>query len=254
MTLRALVLAGSRPGVDSLAESENVPHKALIDLAGKTMLARVISALKESSVEEILVASNDPEVARAATELGATPVSAEQGPSATVLSTVRQFGAPLIVTTSDHGLLQGDWVDLLMHQTRDGLDMGIMMASCDLIKAELPHSKRTYLRFSDGNWSGCNLFYLKTPQAAAAIELWSMVEKDRKKPWKIAARLGPGTLLSMLVGRLSVGTAIGRLGDQVDAKVGVVPAPSGLAAVDADTRLDLADMRSVLEQRESLAA
>ena len=34
------------------------------------------------------------------------------------------------------------------------------------------------MRFADGQWSGCNLFFLKTPRARAAIDSWQAVEAD----------------------------------------------------------------------------
>ena len=47
--------------------------------------------------------------------------------------------------------------------------------------------RRTWLRFADGQWSGCNLFLLQSRRAQAAIATWSAVEADRKRPWRIAA-------------------------------------------------------------------
>ena len=43
---------------------------------------------------------------------------------------------------------------------------------------------------ADGDFSGCNLFLLATTRAEAAIATWQAVEADRKRPWRIAARLG----------------------------------------------------------------
>ncbi len=38
----------------------------------------------------------------------------------------------------------------------------------------------------------------------AAIGLWMSVEQDRKRPWRIVRRLGPGLLLRYLAGRLTL--------------------------------------------------
>ena len=109
-----------------------------------------------------------------------------------------------------------------------------------------PGSRRTYLRFADGDWSGCNLFLLATPQAIAAIQLWQTVERDRKRPWRIVRRLGPGLLLRYLLGRLSLSDAVAALGRRIGVSAVVVECPDGLAAVDVDKPSDLDFVRNHL--------
>ena len=48
MSFNALVLAGSRGGIDPVADYAGVSDKALIEIGGRTMLARVIGALREA--------------------------------------------------------------------------------------------------------------------------------------------------------------------------------------------------------------
>jgi hypothetical protein len=99
---------------------------------------------------------------------------------------------------------------------------------------------------ADGGWSGCNLFLLATPRAEAAIDTWSAVEADRKRPWRIASRLGFGTLARYALGRLTLAEAIGRLGRQIGIEAAAVAARDGLAAVDVDKPQDLADVRQLI--------
>ena len=93
--------------------------------------------------------------------------------------------------------------------SRQDADVAVLLARRDTIEQVVPETKRTYLRFADGSWSGCNLFYLATPRAASAITLWQSVEADRKRPWRIVRRLGPALLVRYLLGRL---TLAGRTG------------------------------------------
>ena len=52
----ALVLAGSRPGPpDPVAASEGVWHKALVEIEGETMLARVVEALRTAGIDRMAV-------------------------------------------------------------------------------------------------------------------------------------------------------------------------------------------------------
>ena len=125
-------------------------------------------------------------------------------------------------------------------------DVAVLLARRALVEAALPGAQRTWLRFADGAWSGCNLFLLGTPAAAAAISTWEAVEAERKQPWKIAARLGAGTLGSYLLGRLTLAEAIARLGKRVGIDAAVVAARDGLAAVDVDKPADLVQVRQIL--------
>ncbi|MGB3167821.1 MAG: GTP--adenosylcobinamide-phosphate guanylyltransferase, partial [Alteraurantiacibacter sp.] len=102
---------------------------------------------------------------------------------------------------------------------------------------------------ADGQWSGCNLFFLRTDAARAAIATWSRSEADRKRPWRIVARLGPGTLWDYARGRLTLADGLARLGERIGVRAELVDAPDGLAAVDADKPGDLDDIRAVLARR-----
>ena len=243
----ALILAGTRPGGDPLANELGVAHKSLIEVAGATILQRAIVALKSSSVDQIVVSADNTEVCKIAESLGARIIAPETGPSASVASAFEASGAPMLVTTSDHALLRAEWVDELIANTPEDADLSLMLAEKHLVEAALPGSRRTYLRFADGHWSGCNLFYLRTPLAMRAIETWSHVEQHRKRPWRIAARLGFGTLVSLFMGRLTLSDGIAKLGARMGLKATLVPASDGLAAVDVDKIEDLRTVEALIE-------
>lgn len=222
-------------------------HKALIEIEGKPILERVVGALRDADVTRIAVSCDEGGVAELARKLGVETVATRAGPSASVASGFEVLGAPLIVTTSDHALLQGAWVEQLVRDTPVEADLSVMLARRDRVEEAMPTSRRTYLRFADGQWSGCNLFLLQTGNAGRAIEVWSMVEADRKRPWKIAARLGVTTLVSMLLGRLTLAEGLGRLGQRIGVKASLVSAENGLAAVDVDKAEDLVAVRALLD-------
>lgn len=249
MNFTALVLAGTRPGGDPLAGAEGKPHKALIEIEGRSLLERVVAALDQAGAETIGVSCDEGLVADKARELGCTVIETGKGPSESAAIGFVQLGAPMVLTTADHALLQPDWVADLVGQTPEDADLGVMLARREDIEQAMPGSRRTYLKFADGQWSGCNLFFLRTPKAQAALDVWRSVEADRKRPWRIAARLGFGTLLSMLLGRLALAEGLSRLGKRVGLGVALVPARNGLAAVDVDKPGDLIDVRRLIENR-----
>lgn len=252
MTHSALILAGSRPGErDLLAGAEGVAHKALIELEGLPLLSRVHAALSAAAIERIVVCADNPEVVALAQALGAQVISPADGPSGSVARAFAELGAPMIVTTADHALLRPQWVRHFIDKTPPDADVAILMARRAAVEAAMPGSKRTWLHFADGEWSGCNLFHLASPGAGVAIKSWASVEADRKRPWRIAAKLGFGTLWNYWRGRLTMAGAVTRMGDRIGISAAVVSAPDGLAAVDADTPRDLADIRALVAERRA---
>lgn len=244
MSLTAVVLAGSRPGApDPVAEAEGVAHKVLATIAGKTLLECVVQSLRHCGATEIAVSASNPAVETEARRLGVTLLPTARGPSESVALAFERFGAPLLVTTGDHPLLEADWVRQLVAGTPEDADVSLMLAERNLVEAAAPDTRRTWLTFADGQWSGCNLFLLASPAAVSAIAAWRQVEADRKRPWRIARRLGLGTLWSYCRGKLTLAEAIDRLGRTLGVSAALVPASDGRAAIDVDKPDDLALVR-----------
>jgi GTP:adenosylcobinamide-phosphate guanylyltransferase len=244
--MAALVLAGSRGGVDPVAAAEGVAHKALAVVGGKPILTRVVEALREAGIARIAVAANDPAVMTLAEALGTELIPPQPGPSASVGAAFAELGSPLLVTTADHALLRAEWVRDFVSDVPSDTDAAVLLASREAVERAMPGSRRTWLRFADGEWSGCNLFLMATPRAIAAIDAWRAVEADRKRPWKIAARFGLRPLWLYVTGRLTSDGAIAVLGRRVGIDAHAVAAREGLAAVDVDKPEDLADVRRIM--------
>ena len=242
----ALVLAGSRPEGDPVAQAAGVPAKALADIAGEPMLARVVAALRAAGAGRIAVAASDVEVAGLAERLGCEVIAAAAGPSESAAAGFAMLGAPMLLTTADHGLLRPEWVSDFLAACDPGADCSVLLARQDGIERAAPGTRRTYLRFADGAWSGCNLFHFATARSAGAFTLWRQVERDRKRPWRIVRRLGPGLLLRYAMGRLRLAEAIAHLGARAGLAAEAVGTPHGLAAVDVDKPEDLALVRRII--------
>lgn len=244
----ALILAGSRGGPDPVALSEGLSHKSLAQIGGGTMLGHVVAALREANFERVLVSSDIPEVMSLAVSLGAEVIPSGSGPSESVDRAFKATGAPLLVTTADHPLLSADWIHRFIGESPVTADVSVMLARQADVEAALPGSRRTWLRFADGGWSGCNLFLLATPDAVRALGGWRQVESERKKPWRLARRLGWRTLFDYGLGRLAMADAVSRLGRRLGIQAVLVPASDGLAAVDVDKVDDLVLVRRLLER------
>lgn len=245
----ALVLAGQRPGeTDPAAAYAGVAHKALIELEGRTLLARVISALDDAGAGRIAVACDHPQVIAEVDRLGrgADRQPTAGGPSQSVADAAEVLGTPLLITTADHALLRGEWVARFLADIPPDTDVAVLLAPEADVRAAAPNTKRTYLKFRDGRYSGCNLFLLKTPQALKVVEVWRRVEAHRKQPWKIALMLGPVSLIAYALGLLTLDATVARLGRLAGVKAVAVRTPYGLAAVDVDKPADLDLVRDLL--------
>lgn len=242
---RALVLAGARPEADPVAAYAGVSHKALIPLAGKPLLERVLAALSTAGVRRIAVSANDPQVVALAARLGAEVLAAEAGPSLSALRGIEALDPPVLLTTSDHALLAPEWILQFLDDVPDTADVAVLLARREVVEAAAPGARRTYLRFADGEWSGCNLFLVRSERGLAAVRLWRAIEADRKRPWRIIRRLGVVTLVRYLAGQVTLDEALARLSRLCGAKVAAVPSRFGLAAVDVDKPADLDLVRKI---------
>lgn len=242
----ALVLAGSRSGEDPVAAYAGVPHKALIPLGGQTLLARVVGALRAAGAERVAVVSSHPEVRAEAARLNVETLDEAEGPSRSVAVAAARLGTPLLLTTADHALLEADWVTRFLTDVPAEVDVAALVAARSTVEAAAPETKRTWLKLADGQWSGCNLFWLANDQALAVIELWRRVEAERKRPWMMARILGPGMLMRYLAGRLALRDAAAQLGRLAGVRAAVVESPYGLASVDVDKPADLDLVRRIV--------
>jgi GTP:adenosylcobinamide-phosphate guanylyltransferase len=243
----ALVLAGSRGPGDPLALHAGVSHKAMIEVGGEPMLVRVVRALAEAGFGRVAVVIERPELVDELAAQGRFPPSvkievlaAAEGPSLSVAQALAWLGTPLLVTTADHALLRPEWVRWFVEHVPEGADVAAGLARSDLVMAAAPEARRTFLRFSDGAFSGCNLFYFATPAALRAVDLWREVEAHRKQPVKLLARLGPLTAARYALGALPLGAALARLGALAGLRCAAVEMPFGEAAIDVDKPEDLA--------------
>lgn len=243
---QALVLAGSRGGVEPVAAYAGVTHKVLIELQGQTLLARVVGALQAAGAARIAVISSHPDVRAEIERLGVEALDEAAGPSLSVRAGAAALGAPLLVTTADHALLEAAWVRRFLDDVPAGVDVAALVAARATVEAAAPGAKRTWLKLADGDWSGCNLFYLANDRAMGVVDLWRRVEAERKRPWRMAQILGPGMLLRHVAGRLTLKAAAERLGRLAGVTAAIVESPFGLASVDVDKAADLDLVRGIV--------
>ncbi|MFT9014859.1 MAG: nucleotidyltransferase family protein [Acetobacter sp.] len=238
----ALILAGSRPGKpDPVALAGNVAHKALFPIGGTPMLSRVITALQATpAIGQIVVCTNTPDSLAALLPPDVVMLpSSPEGPSASVLDALAQYGTPLLVTTADNALLQPAWIDEFLSLIHPDSDLAAAVATEETVRRDVPNTRRTYIRLADMAFSGCNMFLFRTAVSAKIATLWREVEKNRKHPLRIAWTLGPVILLRALTGRLTRKALYARINTLTGARAELVALSDGRAAVDVDKPADM---------------
>ena len=240
MSWTAVVLAGSRGSADPVAQAKGVSHKAFADVAGKPMLAHVLDILAAApSIDGtvVVIERNAPELPRP----GVRRIDAARSPSLSALGGFEAAGAPVLVTTADHPLLTVEMVEYFLAAAAElGVDVAAGVATRPVVEQAGSTARRTYLRFRDGEVSGCNLFALMTPEARAALTYWRLLEDKRKSPLKMAWAVGPFTLVRYALGVLSAKAAAAALGRAAGCRAALIKLPFPDAAHDVDKPEDLA--------------
>jgi len=154
----------------------------------------------------------------------------------------------LLVTTADHALLTPAMVADFLGKAA-GADLAIGLVEQRALLARLPDSKRTWLRFKGGAYSGANLFAFGSPEAARAIALWRGVEQDRKKGWRMIAALGPALLLGSVLRLRTLQQTLEAVSRKLGLTVRAVEMTDPIAAVDVDKPTDLALAERLLKER-----
>lgn len=249
----ALVLAGSRPGVDPFAARYGTDLKALIPVAGVPMVARPVAALLASdAIGQVRVLAQQPE--RLGDALPDDPRLSLVPSGATIAATLDAIlndpatPFPLLVTTADHALLDAAMVADFCAKA-EGADLAIGLVEQRPLLARLPDTQRTWLKFRGGAYSGANLFAFGSKDAAKGVALWRSVEQDRKKGWKMIAALGPSVLMGAVLRLKTLQQTLDTVGAKLGLSIRAVELSNPLAAVDVDKPADHDLVTAILEGR-----
>lgn len=250
----AILLAGVRPGGDAFADGQGARSKATIPIAGVPMVTRVAQTLLGCpSIARVIVLTQHPADLR--NLLPPSPRLELQASHGTIAGSLARFAAndpepwPLFVTTADHALLTGETAAAFLAAVGDSDDVAIGVVSKIVLQRRFPLSRRTWMRFGDGDYTGANLFALTSKRALIGLEFWAGVEQGRKKGWRLVAKFGPWLLARAMLRRLTLQGALGEASVRLGIRVRAVILTDPLAAVDVDKLADLELATAVLEGR-----
>ena len=247
----ALILAGSRGPQDPIATLAGVTHKALAPIAGQTMLARVIAAVRAGGkLDKLFVCIDENSLPRSADW---TVIPPGPSPAASVASALDRTGVaqPLLITTADHPLLTGEMIAHFLNHIPADADLAVALADETTIRRAYPDNKRTYYRLGGMGYSGCNLFLARNAKAKDVAEYWRRMEGKRKNPLAIAGAVGFLAVIRFALGWLSLDAAFAHVSRLTGAKIRPVVMPFAEAAIDVDKPADYELVNSILKRREA---
>lgn len=247
-SVSVLILAGQRPDVvDPLCEAGGVKTKSELPILGRPMMDYVLEALDHSELTPPYYVSGLASMDDKRLNLA----QSGSGPADSALSAIEgNIPFPVLITTCDHPLLTPDMISHFIEGAQtNGTDLCVGLAEKHIIQPAYPNVKRTYLNFSDTSVSGCNLFYLANENALEAIRFWRQAQHDRKRPLRLASRVGWSTLFAYMFKRLTLQGAFDHVAKMlgITAKPVLIPIPE--AAIDVDKPSDKDLVEEILRRR-----
>jgi len=262
--LPAIVLAGERPGGGLLGKHFGAAANALVPVCGVPSIVRVIETLRQTMcIRGGLISGPLAEVVNTSAVFASILehgdfrwIAPESGPAESTSRALRDLNQwPVLITTADHALLQPQVVERFCSQAMAmGQDAIVGFADITRVRAAFPHSRRTVLAFADGGRCGTNLFLLRTPTALRIVDFWCNIQAERKRPWRMARRIGMGVLIGYLLGRLRADDALRVLGQLAGCTLGWIDVAEPSAAVDVDSVDDHALAETLLRTRAAEGA
>ena len=260
---RSIILAGERPGGSPISHAFNVAASVMVPVAGKSALSRVMQAVEDSQqVGGGIICGPSADIVATSAELQnvlQNPafqwLAPSSGPAASAISALKELDHfPALLTAGDHALLTAEIVDNFCSRVTSldqgagseqkhasnpsgerGYDLVIGFVPYELVRATWPDSRRTVLKFSNGQFCGSNLFAIVNQEGLKALNFWRQAEADRKHPWRIARRFGFMALILYLLRRLSLEDALRGLSEAAGCRIGHVEVGFARAAVDVDS-------------------
>lgn len=240
-----LIMAGQRLGrIDPLAARHGVEHKCLVPLLGRALIGYVLDAVDAAFPgAPIVVSINDPGALAAEPEARPYLESGRMTvvPSATnllesVLRASEGARFPLLMTTGDNVLMTPEALrSLHAFALAQGADAAALFARKEDVLAAHPEGQPRFWRLRDGEFSGCNTFWVKDRDAFRAGEIFRHGGQFLKFPRRFIAAFGIGTLIGFRLRLFTVERLLERLSRRFGKRIKVQVASHGELAIDVDT-------------------
>jgi len=198
----AIVTAGGIPlPEDPLYPYTNGDSKALVDIAGKSMIQWVLDAVGEAShIDNVIVIGLSPKsgvsckkpmyfISNQGRMLSNIVAGVEKSLE---LNPKTEY---VLIASSDIPGIKADMVDWLVEtcmQTKEDIYYGVIPR--EVMEKRYPGSNRTYTKLKDIQLCGADMHISHVSMATEHLDMWEELIGNRKSPLKQAATIGFGTL------------------------------------------------------------
>ena len=254
-SLDAVVLAGG-PADAISALQPGAPNKAFVEIGGRTLVERVLAALRGSARIARIVAVAPPST-RA--HPGVALADEQRPDGATITQSLRNGLAgfepnrDVLIVASDLPVLTPAAVDDFVRRAV-ALNADVVYGCLEqrVHAAAFPTVPHTWARLRNGTFCGGGLASLK-PRALPLLERFiERLGAARKHPARLASLFGWDVLLRYALGRLRVEDAEARAGAILGAPVRALISPFAETAVNVDRVSDVALAESLLRERSEV--
>lgn len=258
MTGAVLILAGRRPGApDPLAVAHGVADKCLVPVAGRPMIAHVLSAAAASDARQIFVSTHhvnlladldDPVVASLGKRLIIVPAANNLADSVLAVAGVAAF--PMLVTTADNCLLTPETIaEIAAEAARLDIEAGVALARRDDVLAVHPEGQRRFYQFADVAVSNCNAYWIAHPSALRATEAFRGGGQFVKRPLRVMQAFGLINLLRFRFGLGPIHHIFARISRYMNVEIAPLLVSNGATAIDVDNERSLGVTEALLARR-----
>lgn len=258
----AIVTAGGEllPN-DPLYQLTGVQKKALIPLVGRPMIAWVLDALRNSDlIKRIVVVGLTPQDLNYPDER-LYFVEAAGGLVDNIfaglhkLQTLNPTTQKILLLSSDIPLVTGDIIRGFVAECgSQEADIYYAVVKKETMESQFPNSKRTFVPFKGGRYSGGDAFLLDVAAAAGNAELARSLTGSRKNYWQQARLIGVGFIIRFLLGTMTVHEAGRRAAQRARLNGQVVVTQYAELGMDVDKPGQYEMIKAYLEKREAQTA
>jgi molybdopterin-guanine dinucleotide biosynthesis protein A len=253
----AIVLAGGLVPTDRPWEgTEAGTPKCLVDVAGKAMVQWVLDALGDATGVGRVVVVGLPEdtTLDCARPLALVPgepdlIGSVQAAAERLLADGASSPHALLVS-ADAPLVTGEMIDWL-HQRVAGSDDDLTICTVERSTMEdrFPGSRRTYVRLKGLEVCGGDVNACRLSVTRRGSGLAERLAQARKQPWRMALTIGFGTLLALLLGRLTLDQGVRAINRRLGVNARVLVSPHAEMGMDVDKPSQLELVRAELAGR-----
>lgn len=252
----AVLTAGGIPGPeDPLYPYTKGQPKAMLDVAGKPLIQWVLDGLSEAkNVENVIIVSLDDTQGLTCRKplyfVPNQPGMLQNIRAGTAKAKEINPEAEFVLSvSSDIPGLTGEMVDWTIDtalQTEHDLYYNVITRP--VMEKRYPESNRSFVKLKDSEVCGGDMNVIRVSMVTQNQEFWTRVIAARKNIFKQAALVGYGTLILLLLRRLTIEAGVKRASDSLGIRGRAILCPYAEIGMDVDKPHQLEILRMDLER------